>query len=244
MKVNTDTKERIKIIALFLFQSYKVIMGSLLILFVPQSCDILLDNSESYDLNSDICSVSDNLHKTDDIFHNITLGFNFLCVFLFFIMYFVELRRENWCVKKLDINHNFPDNHLDDIIDKRPELKLELRKKNNRYFRITSLTSIIYMINLILSSIIIYTNYVGIQAVTSYTSYVALILLKIYNSLFISYTSLKGDKALSGYITEFSSFNVFDKDILEEKDEEKKTLNDEKSEMNNGLGNIELQIAL
>ena len=70
------------------------------------------------------------------------------------------------------------------------------------------------MINLLLSSIIIYNNYVGIQAVTSYTSYVALILLKIYNSLFISYTSLKQEKALSGYITEFSSFNVFDKDLI------------------------------
>ena len=81
------------------------------------------------------------------------------------------------------------------------------------------------MINLILSSIIIYTNYVGIQAVTSYTSYVALILLKIYNSLFISYTSLKGDKALSGYITEFSSFNVFDEDILTPKaDAEKESI--------------------
>ena len=70
------------------------------------------------------------------------------------------------------------------------------------------------MINLLLSSIIIYNNYVGIQAVTSYTSYVALILLKIYNSLFISYTSLHNDKALSGYITEFSSFNVFDEDLI------------------------------
>ena len=39
--------------------------------------------------------------------------------------------------------------------------------------------------------------------------------MKIYNSLFISYDSLHNDKALSGYITEFSSFNVFDEDIVE-----------------------------
>ena len=119
MKVNNDLKERLKIGALFVFQSYKVIMGSLLILFVPQNCEELLDNSgSSYNYESEICSVSDNLNKKDDLFHDITLGFNFLCVFLFFIMYFVELRRENWCVKNLDINHDFPDNHSDDIIDK------------------------------------------------------------------------------------------------------------------------------
>ena len=219
MKVSNDMKERMKIGALWIFQSYKVIMGSLLILFVPQKCETLVQYSNSSDgdeYETAICSVSDNLHKTDDMFHNITLGFNFLCVALFLITYVVELRRENWCVKYLDINHDYPDNHLDDIIDQKPELKAELYKKNNRYFKITSVTSSVYMINLLLSSIIIYDNYVGIQAVTSYTSYVALILLKIYNSLFISYTSLKQEKALSGYITEFSSFNVFDADLEEE----------------------------
>ena len=217
MKVDQDLKERLKIGALWVFQSYKVIMGSLLILFVPQKCEELVEYSGSTDgeYETKICSVSDNLNKKDDLFHDITLGFNFLCVGLFLVTYVVELRRENWCVKHLDINHDFPDNHLDDIIDTKPELKIELHKKNNRYFKITSLTSGVYMINLILSSIIIYDNYVGIQAVTSYTSYVALILLKIYNSLFIGYDSLKNDKALSGYITEFSSFNVFDKDIEE-----------------------------
>jgi hypothetical protein len=220
MKVSNDVKERLKIGALWIFQSYKVIMGSLLILFVPQKCEELVEYSGSSDgdYESAICSVSDNLHKTDDMFHNITLGFNFLCVGLFMITYVVELRRENWCVKNFDINHDFPDNHLDDIIDQKPELKAELYKRNNRYFKITSVTSSVYMINLILSSIIIYDNYVGIQAVTSYTSYVALILLKIYNSLSISYSSLKGEKALSGYITEFSSFNVFDEDIIVQDD--------------------------
>ena len=251
MKVNNDIKERLKIGALFIFQSYKVIMGSLLILFVPQKCEELIESSSSYSSSTDsvICSVSDNLNKKDDLFHDITLGFNFLCVGLFFITYFVELRRENWCVKYLDINHDYPDNHLDDIIDRKPELKMELRKKNNRYFKITSITSGFYLINLILSSIIIYTNYVGIQAVTSYMSYVVLILLKIYNSLFISYTSLHNDKALSGYITEFSSFNVFDEDILEE--DETNDLNKEKQSIINkenngdtGLNGIDIQLAL
>ncbi len=253
MKVNNDIKERLKIGALFIFQSYKVIMGSLLILFVPQKCEELIESSSSLSGidNSVICSVSDNLNKKDDLFHDIVLGFNFLCVGLFFVTYFVELRRENWCVQYLDINHDYPDNHLDDIIDRKPELKMELRKKNSRYFKITSITSVFYMINLVLSSIIIYTNYVGVQAVTSYMSYVVLILLKIYNSLFISYNSLKNDKALSGYITEFSSFNVFDKDILEEGEtndlnREKQSIINSDEENNDGIGlnGVDIQLAL
>ena len=100
MKINTDTKERLKVGALFVFQSYKVIMGSLLILFVPQECN---------ENDNNVCSLKNNLTKTDDLFHTVALGFNFLCVFLFMGMYFVELRRENWCVKYFDINHDFPD---------------------------------------------------------------------------------------------------------------------------------------
>ena len=64
MKVNNDLKERLKIGALFIFQSYKVIMGSLLILFVPQKCEELSDDSGSFsgstnESDSIICSLSD-----------------------------------------------------------------------------------------------------------------------------------------------------------------------------------------
>ena len=39
MKLDVDTKERIKVLLIFLLQSYKVSMGSMLVLFVPQLCD-------------------------------------------------------------------------------------------------------------------------------------------------------------------------------------------------------------
>ena len=38
MKVDVDNKERIKVFILFLLQSYKVIMGSMLLIFVPRKC--------------------------------------------------------------------------------------------------------------------------------------------------------------------------------------------------------------
>jgi hypothetical protein len=47
--------------------------------------------------------------------------------------------------------------------------------------------------------------------------------MKLYNCYFISSSSIKEDKALSAYMTEFSSFNVIDVDMLEdsEKGEQK-----------------------
>ena len=202
MLISVDTKERLKVGALFIFQSYKVIMGSMLTLFVPQLCE-----------DEEICSISDNLlHHNNDIYHQITLGFNFLSVLLFIGVYIIELKRENWCVKYLDIDHNIPDNNLESIIKDKPDILIPLSKHNKLYFKSIFITSLVYSVNLVLSSIFIYNNYAGIPSVTSYMSYVVLILLKIYNSLFISYDSMKNNKALSAYIMEFTSYNKIDVD--------------------------------
>ena len=199
---SVDTKERIKVGGLFIFQSYKVIMGSMLSLFVPQLCK-----------NGEVCTMSDNLlHHDNDVFHQVTLGFNFLSVLLFVGVYVIELKRENWCVKYLDIDHNIPDNNLESIIKDKPDLLLPLSKHNKLYFQSMFITSLVYSVNLVLSSILIYDNYAGIPSVTSYMSYVVLILLKIYNSLCISYDSMKNNKALSAYIIEFTSYNKIDVD--------------------------------
>lgn len=208
MKLNTDTKERIKIGALFIFQSYKIIMGSLLTLFVPQIC-------EFPDEENRVCSVMDNIEK-DELINNVSLGFNVLSVLLFLGCYYVELRRENFLIKHLDINHSFADNNLDKIIDEKPQFKSELLKYNTFYFKCMVTTSLIYSLNLILSSIAIYSHYAGISTITAYTSYIALILMKLYNSLYISYVSKTKHRALSAYITEFSSFNVYDIDFINE----------------------------
>ena len=58
-------------------------------------------------------------------------------------------------------------------------------------------------------------------------SYTTLILLKLYDSTYISYSSLKNNRALSSYMLEFSSFNVYDKDFLEEFNKQEK-INPEK----------------
>ena len=222
---SVDTKERLKVGALFIFQSYKVIMGSMLSLFVPQLCE-----------NEEVCTISDNLlHHDNDVFHQVTLGFILLKynVLLFIGVYVIELKRENWCVKYLDIDHNIPDNNLETIIKDKPDLLLPLSKHNTLYFKSIFITSIIYSINLALSSILIYDNYAGIPSVTSYMSYVVLILLKIYNSLFISYDSMKNNKALSAYIIEFTSYNKIDVDHAHKYNhsEEDTSTNDEKIEL-------------
>ena len=200
MKMDVDTKERLKIIMIFLLQSYKVAMGSMLVLFVPQECG-----------NNSVCSLTDNLTKTDAL-HVTTLFFNFVSLVSFVLCYNSELKRENWCVKHLDIDKNHGDNNLALVLNQKPEFKIALDAINNRYYILALNAAGVYIINLILSSIVLFNNSAGASTLTSYLGFVILIVMKLYNSVYISVDSKKNARAFSAYMTEFQSFNVIDVD--------------------------------
>ena len=199
MKVDVDTKERINVMFIFILQSYKVAMGSMLTLFVPQLC------------GDKVCGVTDNLYKEGTL-HRAALSFNFISAFTFFVCYIIELKRENWCVEHLDIYDNFGDNNLPDVLKKRPDLELALHKINDSYFYSSQVTAVTYFINLIVSTVSIYHYTTGVTTITAYLSFVILILMKLKNAIYISRNSKRNNIALSAYMSELQSFNVVDKD--------------------------------
>ena len=199
MKIDVDTKERLKVALIFMLQSYKVAMGSMLLLFVPQKC------------GNNVCSLTDNLTKTEAM-HVSTLFFNFLSLLAFTLCYTAELHRENWCVHHLDIDKDFGDNNLINVLKEHPEFDKALTKYNDRYYYTSISASGIYAINLLMSSIVLFNNSAGSTTLTSYLGFVLLIIMKLYNSVYISTDSKKNDRAFSAYMTEFQSFNVIDVD--------------------------------
>lgn len=203
MKVDVDFKERLRIISMFLLQSYKVLMGSLLLLFVPQEC------------GDELCTMNQSL-SNDNILYRIALIINFITVGFFALTYTVELRRENYCVNKFDIDHDVADNNLTLILKEKPFLLSKVQRHNKRYYYVTISTFIIYFINFILSTIILVQDNIFLSTgLTPYLSYIILILMKLYDCYCISSTSIEEDKALSAYMVEFTSFNVIDPDKKE-----------------------------
>lgn len=180
-------------------------MGSMLVLFVPQSC------------GDSICSITDNLYRDDEL-HRTSLAFNFLSTLCFVTCYTIELNRENWCIEHLDISDDYGDNNLPLVLKERPELEKALHKINDRYYYSSQITAGVYSVNLILSTTSIYFNHSGTNTVTAYMSFVILILMKLYNALFISNDSKKNNMALSAYMSELQSYNVIDKDHIIIKD--------------------------
>ena len=105
MQIDHDVLQRGKVGLIFLLQFYKITTGTMLSLFVPQSC------------GDHVCTISENYEKKD-LYHVIAIYTNAFSMLVFFICYIIELIREEWCVKYLDINNDKSDNNLRLIIEK------------------------------------------------------------------------------------------------------------------------------
>ena len=212
MKVDQDIIQRIKVSGIFMLQFYKVLTGTMLTLFVPQGCWITEDESVSLQ----ICTLTQN-YENKDIYHMITMYWNFLSFLLFVGCYSLELRRENWAIRFLDIDNDLPDNSLKQIIIHEPELNLKMDKLNKMYFYGLLITSFVYFVNISLMIKILINDYHSMATVSCFVSFVLLVNMKLYNSLSIAYHSLKSDKMMSAFMSEFVSYNVLDSDYLASK---------------------------
>jgi len=200
--LDIDLVQRMKVTGLFVLQFYKIVTGTMLTLFITQNCD------------GQICSIKQN-YKNNDIYHQSTLSWNVLTMMSFFILYIFELNRENWSIKYLDIDNDKPDNALKSVIVKEKKLDTQMDKLNIYYYRIVKFTIFMNMINIGFVVKILKTDYHSQSTVSCFISFTLLILMKLYNSFTVAYQSVKNDKMMSAYMSEFVSYNVLDSDYLE-----------------------------
>ena len=206
--IDQDIIQRVKVAGIFLLQIYKVTTGTMLSLFIPQSCD----SEES----SRICSLQENYENADG-YHKTVLCWNAFSFLTFFTYYMIELRREEWSIKFLDIDNNKPDNSLKQIIVKEPKLDKAMDRLNLWYYRSLLFNCGVYGINLALSAKLVKDGYHSSSTLSCFFSFSLLVLMKLYNSLGVARQSVKNDKMMSAYMSEFVSFNVLDADYVANK---------------------------
>ena len=90
-------------------------------LFIPQSC------------GDKMCSLQEN-YDNSELYHKSLFYCNSISMFLFFCSYAIELWREEWCVKYLDIDNNYSDNGLKEIIVKEKKLDNYMDRVNKYYY--------------------------------------------------------------------------------------------------------------
>ena len=213
--IDPDIIQRVKVAGLFFLELYRVTTGTMLSLFIPQSCSNEVEGNELEGNSNHVCSLQENFNNADG-YHKTVLYWNMFSLFSFFSYYAVELRREEWAIKYLDIDNDKPDNCLKEIIIKEPKLDKKMDRLNKLYFYGLSVTAVVYLINIILMINILYQDYHSASTLSCFVSFTLLVQMKLYNSLSVAYYSVKDDKMMSAFMSEFVSFNVLDKDYVSE----------------------------
>ena len=199
MKITTDNAQRLKTIASFSLEFYKVVMGTFLVTFVPQKCD------------EHVCSLQENIQNVE-LYHYIANISNLITFIVVLGFYILELKRENWSITYLDINPKKPNNNLDHEIESYPTIKQQMSSLNHKYLTMIYICITFLSINFVLSGIAIGNNYIGTNTFTSLISFLILIASKFNSAREIGIVSVKKERAFSAYLKIAKTYNTIDSD--------------------------------
>ena len=200
-ETNQDFNQKMSVACTLVLELYRVINSSLLILFVPQSC------------KGQLCSMTDNLKwNPNHHAYNFGICMNFITLFIFSCLYYIELKRENRLIKYLDVNPDMPSSNA--AVQKTLE-NISVEKRNkilsiDKYYQYASYISIaMFILNSIVSAVIVNRYYLGSQTTTSLVTALLFMFTKLVNVYNVSMT--EEHIFYSGYMKTFVQFNDLDK---------------------------------
>lgn len=197
-----DFKQKMGMYTSFIMEFYRVLMGSFLIIFVPQEC------------NGHICTMTDNI-ATGDVMKDVTFSFNVITFACFLVMYYAELKRENKMITYLHVNPELPrDNDAvgEALLQLPVEKKNSILKLDKLYQRTGRGAMIVYTINVALSAIVAITNYLDDKTITVLLTNAIFMALKLYDTKTI--TDTEENVFLSAYLTRRIQYNDADPDKI------------------------------
>jgi hypothetical protein len=194
---NINIKQKIQVIFIGFFEFIKISLASLLSVFVPQRC------------NNTVCSVYDNFSELSN-YNIIVLTVNFILFMLFIITYIYELKREYFMIDNFDTDYDIPDDNLGKIIEKYPLINEKLINYNKYYHNLCCILYIIYIINWILSGILVFHYfYLDKNTIITMITNFLLVSTKIHKGYYISKTT-KEKPSISAFMTEEFIYNIMD----------------------------------
>jgi hypothetical protein len=203
-KNDQDFNQKISVFFILLFEIYRVIIGSFLILFTPLKCE-----------TDKICTLSQNINRNDFI-TKLGLIINTITMFSFLILYSIEIKRENKLITYLEVNSYSPSDN--ESVGESLE-KLSMVKKSKildydwYYQKAGYLSTIVFLINLIISSFVIYNYYYDNKSITVFLTNLFFMGLKVIDVF--SIVNTKKYMFFSAYLKNRVQFNDVDPDKIE-----------------------------
>ena len=195
-----DTKQKIGMYMAFIMEFYRVLMGSFLILFVPQKC------------NDDICGLFENVATGKPVVDT-AFSMNVILFAIYLVMYHAELTRENKMINYLHVNPELPrdNDSVGEVLVQLPEVKKNsILFWDKRYQTIGRVGMVGFIINLGLSGYVVFTHYLDNKTITVFLTNALFMGLKLNDVKSITETDI--NVFLSAYLTRRVQYNDVDPD--------------------------------
>ena len=220
-----DFKQKSAVYIGFLLELYRVIMGSMLVIFVPQSC------------GDHICGMFENNTVVPEVYTT-AIVMNAYSLVCFLIMYIVEIKRENRLISYLEVDKHLPfdNDSIEDALAKLPDDKhASILAYDGYYLHSGYLALSAFVLNAGISGYVVFVNYLDDKTMTVYLTNILFMALKVKETYDIVNT--KKNIFYSAYLTDRIQFNAVDKDhMLETEDSSLTTLESQSVSMLNNAG--------
>ena len=218
MLASQDTQQMIQVTIQLLVQLYQMMIGSMLILFVPQDCAYLTSAQTGGLMVHRVCTFKDNFGTKFQLpsekgLHDVGIVFNFVSLACFSFLYFCEYRRENCLIAKMDVNDDIPQDG-EAVGEKmkllEPDEKELISSRNAMYSKAYKISAVAFLINVIISYIVIFRHRNESTTTTFVTSFMFM-LLKLVDCY--STCSAEDNVFISAYLRVKLQYNDVDDSI-------------------------------
>jgi hypothetical protein len=198
-----DFQQQTNMVISVSLELYRVMISSLLIIFVPQKCE------------DHVCSLMENLHSDND-YYFVGLIINYITGIAFIIMYIFEMRREEKLIKLLEVNNTISTDN--ESVGKRlsifsEEKRQKLFAMDSHYQYASYSVMFIYAVNIIFSGIVINEYSLGNQTLVIFLTNLLFMMTKLSNVYIIINT--ENNIFFSSYLNTKVQFNDIDPHELE-----------------------------
>jgi hypothetical protein len=201
-----DFKQKTSSYITFTLEMYRVLMGTLLLLFVPQKC------------GDDLCSMSQ-IFEMNDAKHIGNISVNIMTFLAFFLMYVIELRRENKMISYLEVNKEFPCDN--DAVGEALLLLPEDKRKvvlnlDGSYQKACYIAALFYIGNSVYSGLTIYENFYDSKTTTVFITNLLFLLGKLIDVYGLANTET--NIFYSAYLKDKVQYNYADPDKIKQEE--------------------------
>ena len=197
-----DNKQKFGVAISFLLELYRVLMGTMLLMFVPQKC------------GDEACGLTENM-SSDKPLMIANNAINAVTLIGFLYLYGVEVYRENKMITYLEVNEEHPTDNdaVGEILVKLPEeKKKQLWILDGTYQKAGYVCMFLFLLNTIFSGYNIYNNYLDDKTTTVFLTNVVFLTGKLVDLNAIVNT--EKNVFISAYLTKKLQYNYVDPDKM------------------------------